>query len=461
MIDTTPPKLKSLYFPATIDLGKGASKVNFTVEVDDGDGSGVTDVIVWVDKNVTTSIGTYKLFMVNGDILGDTFTDATPHSATSSFTFNTATAPGTYNITSVDVTDLAGNKVSYTPAQLTAMNIKTSFTVTDGIAPVPTKPSTTVSSTLRNGELSLELISSDWIAGASNSISMVVTYDASRAHYDSFSLSGGAAAFSTSITEVGNIGIARIAGSGATAAQVQGALKLALDIDGGSGLVTYAIDALTVNGKVQTLGQANKGSLYLGTDGADRLAQSDGVSLVEGGAGLDTAVYAGKRSDYKVVKDNAGFTLDDGKGNVAILSHVERAVFVDGAIALDVDGVAGQVYRLYQAAFDRQPDLGGVGFWLHAADVGNSLYDIADGFIASDEFVTKVGADASASRFISALYQNILHRTPDQTGFDYWVNALEHGYDRTSTLVQFSESAENIAQIVGNIENGFAYTPFA
>ena len=33
-------------------------------------------------------------------------------------------------------------------------------------------------------------------------------------------------------------------------------------------------------------------------------------------------------------------------------------------LALDINGTAGQVYRLYQAAFDRKPDLVGLGYWI-------------------------------------------------------------------------------------------------
>jgi hypothetical protein len=35
------------------------------------------------------------------------------------------------------------------------------------------------------------------------------------------------------------------------------------------------------------------------------------------------------------------------------------------AVALDVDGAAGQAYRLYQAAFDRAPDKNGLGYWIN------------------------------------------------------------------------------------------------
>ena len=37
--------------------------------------------------------------------------------------------------------------------------------------------------------------------------------------------------------------------------------------------------------------------------------------------------------------------------------NVERLDFSDAHLAFDVDGNAGQIYRLYKAAFARTPDL--------------------------------------------------------------------------------------------------------
>jgi hypothetical protein len=453
--DVTPPKLLDLTLPATIDLSAGSRTVNFGVKATDGDGSGVTEVVVWTDKKATTSLGTYDLFLIGS--FGDTFRDSTPGSASSSFTFDPATAPGTYNITRVDLTDLAGNKASYTPAQLAAMGINTSFAVTDGTTPILTKPSATVLPTTASGELALALVSSDWVPAASNSVSLVVNYNPMQAHFDTVSLSSGASSFSTRVSEAGTVGTVTISGTGATPAEVQAALKLTLDLAGDAGLVSYSIDAFTVNGKAQTLGQAKAGSIYQGSAGADSLANADGVTFIEGGAGIDTVKYTGARADYVIHKTGAGFTLQGHDGNVATLSHVERAVFGDQCVALDIDGNGGQVYRLYQAAFDRQPDAAGIGFWLHQMDTGTSLLDTAQAFISSQEFIKMYGANASDTAFVSALYQNILHRLPDQAGFDFWINAISHGADRASTLVQFSESGENVAQVLGSIQDGFGY----
>ncbi|PYD07078.1 protease, partial [Pseudomonas savastanoi pv. glycinea] len=126
------------------------------------------------------------------------------------------------------------------------------------------------------------------------------------------------------------------------------------------------------------------------------------------------------------------------------MSGVERLHFTDGALALDIGGAAGQAYRVYRAAFDRTPDLGGVGFWISRLDAGATLDDIAAGFVASGEFAALYGSAPSNEEIVLRLYRNVLDREPDQGGYAFWVDVLDSGRAGLNTvLAQFSESAEN------------------
>nr|WP_267876721.1 DUF4214 domain-containing protein [Massilia genomosp. 1] len=127
---------------------------------------------------------------------------------------------------------------------------------------------------------------------------------------------------------------------------------------------------------------------------------------------------------------------------------------------MDLDGNAGKVYRLYQAAFNRVPDLGGLGFWIERMDNGATLQAIAGGFIGSAEFTTLYGANPSNEVFLTKLYYNVLHRTPDQGGYNSWLGVLNNGTPRAEVLTAFSESAENKAQVAVVISGGIAYTPY-
>jgi hypothetical protein len=88
-------------------------------------------------------------------------------------------------------------------------------------------------------------------------------------------------------------------------------------------------------------------------------------------------------------------------------------------------------------------------------DGGYTLAGVASGFIASDEFKTLYGSNPTNELFVSKLYDNVLHRTPDIGGYNYWVGLLNNNQiDRISTLINFSESTENQAGVIGVIENG-------
>ncbi|XLZ69888.1 DUF4214 domain-containing protein [Massilia sp. SR12] len=204
-----------------------------------------------------------------------------------------------------------------------------------------------------------------------------------------------------------------------------------------------------------------------GGAGNDHLAGQQGDDRLDGGAGIDTAIYSGKRADFTIRRDQGGASVSanadkgtaDSEGQDT-LAGVERLQFADSAWALDVDGINGQLFRLYQAAFDRQPDASGLGYWIAAADQGFNLGQIASAFIASPEFKQKYGADSDNSTFLTHLYTNVLHRQYDQDGFNYWMKTLQDGYSRELVLANFADSKENIDNVASLIANGFAYTPF-
>ncbi|WP_422636534.1 DUF4214 domain-containing protein [Undibacterium umbellatum] len=59
---------------------------------------------------------------------------------------------------------------------------------------------------------------------------------------------------------------------------------------------------------------------------------------------------------------------------------------------------------------------------------------------------------------ITRFYANVLHRTPDQAGYDYWLGQLNAKVSTpASALASFSESQENKAQTADAIKNGIAY----
>ena len=177
----------------------------------------------------------------------------------------------------------------------------------------------------------------------------------------------------------------------------------------------------------------------------------------------DTAVFPRALSDFTFTKTETGYTVPILWGGYSVeLTSIERALFTESrdALALSMAGNLGQVYRLYQAAFDRTPDKVGFGFWLSVSDAGQTLTAISQSFIDSAEFTDLYGANTSNTAFVDALYDNILHRDGDATGVAFWNGVLDHGISRADVLVEFAESVENRAQLADVIGNGFAYTPY-
>jgi hypothetical protein len=119
--------------------------------------------------------------------------------------------------------------------------------------------------------------------------------------------------------------------------------------------------------------------------GNDVITLLDHFHLVDGGSGSDTVVLAGPRDSYQINQNGSSLLVQSKAfaGGTDTLTNVERLLFDDGAVAYDIAGIGGQIYRLYQAAFDRAPDKSGLGFWMHQMDEGMSLDTVASFFTSS------------------------------------------------------------------------------
>jgi hypothetical protein len=196
-----------------------------------------------------------------------------------------------------------------------------------------------------------------------------------------------------------------------------------------------------------------------------------------GGSGTDSSIYRGKASEYTITRSSTIWDgrLNDGSRASGVvvkdsvkdrdgtdsLVEVERLQFSDQTVALDISGTAGQAYRVYQAAFNRTPDLGGLGYWISAMDGGASLKSVAGGFVSSAEFKALYGASPTHAQIVTKFYENVLHRAPESGGYNYWLGILNAGQGTvTDVLAAFSESPENQSGVISVIEKGIRYTPY-
>jgi len=203
-----------------------------------------------------------------------------------------------------------------------------------------------------------------------------------------------------------------------------------------------------------------------GGAGDDHLSGGSGHNTLIGGAGTDTAVYTYSRNHVDIQDNGDGtYTVTDGTFEDT-LSSVEQISFSDGSMSVDyaieIRAHQEEIARFYNALFERDPDEDGLAYWVNnltdsaVGGGGSNIQNIAQAFTQSAEFQALYGADVSNSDFVNLLYQNILHRSADQSGYDYWLNEINKTGDRGSMIVGFSNSVEYETETASTIDSFLA-----
>ena len=198
------------------------------------------------------------------------------------------------------------------------------------------------------------------------------------------------------------------------------------------------------------------------------LEVNDDSNNVAGGEGIDVLYTEwAKESSRLLIQENSVVveTLVAGDLRTVELAEVERIRFNDSFVAVDIDGVSGKAFRVYKAAFDRDPmdgDSGGLGYWIAQMDDGMDMVEVAARFIDSDEFRSLYGQNPTNGEFLNKIYLNVLDRLPDAGGYDWWMDQLENNPEKTweKVLADFSESAENQANVADVVANGIVFDPW-
>ncbi len=240
------------------------------------------------------------------------------------------------------------------------------------------------------------------------------------------------------------------------------------------GFASFSYDPVTERFEGQ--GSANA-ELLRGTGTDDRIVSNGGRDLiltaqgndvvvgkgqpieVNGGPGVDTVITGFSLGNLADLRGDASFRYMNVGADFSIFIDVERIAFTNNYIAYDVDGNAGQAYRLYQAAFARTPDKAGLSFWVDRLDDGASLNAIAAGFTGSAEFATAYGSSLTSAQYVAKFYQNVLGRAGEATGVAFWTGELNRGVSLANVLLGFSESPENHAAIDPKIVGGIQLDP--
>jgi len=236
---------------------------------------------------------------------------------------------------------------------------------------------------------------------------------------------------------------------------LEGTETLTLNVEGVEAQVRI-LDTSAGAAVAQVIQMGSRGGTVMLSAGPDR---------VTGSAARDTALINGPAADYEVLIQS-GKAIVSQKSSLSIdtLIGIERLQFTDQSIALNIDQAPGQLFRLYQAIFGRQPDLEGMGFWIHRMeDRGFDLVtDVYARFIDSDEFRRQYGTNPSNPEYLNKLYQNVLGRDPDVAGLTWWTNqmATNKTKSREKVLADFAEGFEFKEATAELIGQGVAFQPW-
>ncbi|MEM1235982.1 MAG: DUF4214 domain-containing protein [Pseudomonadota bacterium] len=99
------------------------------------------------------------------------------------------------------------------------------------------------------------------------------------------------------------------------------------------------------------------------------------------------------------------------------------------------------VYRLYRATLDREPDPGGFLGWTDLLSRETSYEIAVQGFIGSAEFQSIYGALDNAA-FVTLLYNNVLGRNPAVAEVNAWIDLMQGGMTRPKVVEGFAQSVE-------------------
>lgn len=88
---------------------------------------------------------------------------------------------------------------------------------------------------------------------------------------------------------------------------------------------------------------------------------------------------------------------------------------------------------LYADLLGRTPDAGGLAYWEGALFRGQSLQSVASSFLVSTEYCTNI---------ITGLYQQLLSRAPDAGGLAGWAGTMEKGTAVQQIILGFCNSTE-------------------
>ena len=190
-------------------------------------------------------------------------------------------------------------------------------------------------------------------------------------------------------------------------------------------------------------------------------APTGGNLSVDGGAGIDTVMLDGARSNFSISQTSTGYTVDRLSGGETLaLTNVERLDFQSGVShALDMNGHAGTTAQIISALFGESklavPEYVGLG--INLLDQGMTPLQLVALAVSTPVFQQMAGS-ASNTDFVKLVYQNVVGSAPSQDALNQFVGMLDSGAATQASLgLMAAEHSLNQAHLVGVMQAGIDY----
>jgi len=200
-----------------------------------------------------------------------------------------------------------------------------------------------------------------------------------------------------------------------------------------------------------------------GSRGADTIVGSPGNDLFDGDDGLDKVLYGSSRSLFDISSNTFGWKVFNrlSENDIDDLTGVERLVFRDVSVALDLDANAGTVVKILGAVFGKPAvaNKAYVGIGLHYLDNLGYSYDQLIGLAVN----AALGPTPTNGQVVDLLYKNVVGVLPDAATKAMFVGMLDRKEQTIGSLgVLAAETDLNKANIdlVGLAKTGLEYLPF-
>ncbi len=200
----------------------------------------------------------------------------------------------------------------------------------------------------------------------------------------------------------------------------------------------YNVEKLKFNDErdvidLATFFKPSASSTLLCTAQNELLSVSTPSATVDGLAGIDSVALNAAARQFKLQTSAAGDSLvrQDGSGTVS-LANVERLIFSDQKLALDLNGNAGSVAKILGAVFGApavaRPDYVGIG--LSLLDSGQYTATTLMGYALQ----VALGPNASPQAVVDLLFRNVVGVLPDAQTRQSFADLIVNGSHTAATL---------------------------